>query len=406
MIVGVIRETSPGERRVALTPAALKPLHDCRAEVLIERGAGEPAGCADDAYAAAGARLVDRAEVFERADVLAQVQAPSAHRGDPAGDLEALRPGLIVIGCCEPLTAHEPVRRLAETGVQSFALELIPRITRAQSMDVLSSQATVSGYEASLLGAMHCMRLFPMLMTAAGTVPASRALIIGAGVAGLQAIATCRRLGAIVSAYDIRPAVKEQVESLGATFVELDLDPAGSEDKGGYARAMDDTFYQKQREALTAAVGASDVVITTAAVPGRKSPVLVTEEMVKGMRRGSVIIDLAAERGGNCELTEADQTVETGGVTILGPTNLPSAAPFTSSGLYAKNVVTFLRHLLNDEHELAPDLEDEIVQATRLTANGEIVQARVREIFGLSSAAPVGADEASASNEEPEGSDA
>jgi len=318
------------------------------------------------------------------------VRSLGANPQHGAADLDDLRTnrGMSVIGLSEPMTDRDPIEKIAGTGATLFALELIPRITRAQSMDVLSSQATVAGYKAVLLAANALPKMLPMMMTAAGTIAAARVLVIGAGVAGLQAIATSRRLGAIVSAYDIRPAVKEQVESLGAKFVELEIEAAGAEDKGGYAKAMDEEFYRKQQELLAKTVAESDIVITTAAVPGKKSPVLVTTSMVEGMNPGSVIVDLAAERGGNCELTRADEPVVEHGVQIFGPTNLPATAPFHASQMFSKNVTTLVEHLYKDG---APELDfaDEITSGTLLAREGEIVHTRVREVFGLApTAAP------------------
>ena len=383
MIVGVLKETLPGERRVALVPGVVGSLTAADLEVLVERDAGLSAGFPDEAYRDKGSRIAaDRAEVLRTADVLVQVRTLGANPEAGQADLEHLRDGQAVIGFAEPLGDAWPTRAMAERGLSLFAMELMPRIARAQSMDALSSQAMIQGYKAVLLAASHLPRMFPMMMTAAGTVVAAHALVIGAGVAGLQAIATARRLGAVVSAYDIRPVVKEQVESLGAKFLEMGLETKGSEDKGGYAKAMDDEFYRRQRELMAGAVAGHDVVITTAAVPGKKSPVLVTADMVEHMRPGSVIVDLAAEHGGNCELTRPDETVEASGVTILGPTNLPATVPFHASQMYAKNVTSFLLHLVK-EGQLVVNLEDEITEQTLLTRAGEIVHRRVRELLGI-----------------------
>jgi NAD(P) transhydrogenase subunit alpha len=383
MIVGVVKETLPGERRVALVPGVLPALTKAGLEVLIEAGAGDAAGFTDGGYREKGATIADsRGEVFQKADVVAQVRTLGANPEAGQGDLEHVRDGQVIIGFADPLKDAWPAQALAERGVVLLAMELMPRITRAQSMDVLSSQATIQGYKAVLLGADHLPRMFPMMMTAAGTISPAHVFVIGAGVAGLQAIATARRLGALVSAYDIRPVVKEQCESLGARFLELELETGGSEDKGGYAKAMDEEFYRKQQELMGGAVAEHDVVITTAAVPGKKSPILVTADHVQHMRPGSVIVDLAAEHGGNCELTQPDETVEVHGVKILGPTNLPATVPFHASQMYAKNVVTFLLHLVKEE-ELQIDLEDEITEGTLLTRDGKIVNRRVREILKL-----------------------
>jgi NAD(P) transhydrogenase subunit alpha len=372
MQIGVPAEVFPGERRVALVPASLAALKKAGFEVEIERGAGERAGFPDAAYAEKGARTVGRDEAFA-AGVVLQVRA---------GDVALMRPGQVVIGMADPLSSPEMARDLAARGVTAFALELIPRITRAQSMDVLSSMATIGGYKAVLLAANTLPRMFPLLTTAAGTITPAHVFVVGVGVAGLQAIATARKLGAVVEAYDVRPAVKEQVQSVGTKFVELPLETAQAEDKGGYAKAQDEAFYQRQREMMARVVAANDVVITTAVVPGRKAPVLVTAEMVRGMAPGSVIVDLAAERGGNCELTRADETVVEHGVTILGPTNLPSTVPYHASQMYAKNITTFLLHLVKDG-AIKLDAADEITRDTLIAQNGDVVHPRVRAALGL-----------------------
>ena len=340
MKVAVLKETFPGERRVALVPAAIAPLIKSGLEIAVESGAGAAAGFSDDAYRAAGAAIVSRDEAFA-ADCLLTVRTGGACGAGWCADRDRLRPGVVLIGMCDPLSAPEACREAADRGATLFSLELVPRITRAQSMDVLSSQANIAGYRAVLLAANTLPRILPMMTTAAGTLTPAKALVLGAGVAGLQAIATAKRLGAQVSAYDVRPAVKEQVQSLGAKFVELPLETGASETAGGYAKAMGEEFYAKQRELLGKVVADSDVVICTALIPGQKAPVLVTAEMVARMRPGSVIVDMAAERGGNCEGSRPDETVVIGGVTILGPTNLPAEAPAHTSQLYAKNVATF-----------------------------------------------------------------
>ncbi|MHC4065398.1 MAG: Re/Si-specific NAD(P)(+) transhydrogenase subunit alpha [Planctomycetota bacterium] len=387
MIVGVCKETFPGERRVALNPDVVPSLAKKGLEVLIEAGAGFQAGFTDAVYEAKEARIgADRSEVFSAAAVLLQVRSLGANPEAGQADLELLRKDQTVVGLSDPLGAPAAAKELADRGVTAFSMELIPRITRAQSMDVLSSMATIAGYKAALLAAAHLPRMFPMSMTAAGTIAPARVFVIGAGVAGLQAIASSKRLGAVVNGYDVRPAVKEQVESLGAKFVEMDLETGEAEDKDGYAKELGEDFYHKQRELMTRVVAQNDVVITTAAVPGKKSPVLVTAEMVKGMAPGSVIVDLAAERGGNCELTRADDTVTEHGVTILGPTNLPSTVPYHASQMYAKNISTFLLHLVQDE-ELNIDTDDEITRETLVSRNGEVVHQRVRELLGLKPAA-------------------
>src|SRR4051794_11263506 len=381
LTVGVVSESAPGERRVAIVPASLGVLNKTGVQFLMEAGAGGPAGFPDSEYIEKGVRLASRAEVFQAADVLLQVRAPGANPESGESDLALLRQGQAAIGFGEPLTAFDAARALADKGVTFLAMELMPRITRAQSMDALSSMATIAGYKAVLIAADALPRMFPMLMTAAGTVAPARVLVIGAGVAGLQAIATARRLGAVVSGYDIRAAVKEQIESLGARFVVLNIENAAAEDKGGYAKAMDETFYRRQREALGDVLAEQNVVIPAAAVPGRKAPILITREMAARMAAGSVIIDIAAERGGNCELTRPGETVEQNGVRILGPVNLPSTIPYHASQMYGKNIATFLKLLIKDGH-LALNLEDEIVRETLVTRDGEVVHPRVRETLG------------------------
>ncbi len=381
LTVGVLTESAPDERRVAMVPGALGVLNKTGVEFLMQSGAGARAGFPDKEYADKGVRLASRDEVFSAAEVLLQVRSPGANPEAGEGDLRQMRQGQTVIGFGEPLTSIDAARGLASRGVTVLSMELMPRITRAQSMDALSSMATIAGYKAVLIAADALPRMFPMLMTAAGTVAPAKVLIIGAGVAGLQAIATARRLGAVVSGYDIRAAVKEQIESLGARFVVLEIEQAAAEDKGGYAKAMGEEFYRKQREALGAVLAGQDVVITTAAVPGKKAPILVTKEMVARMAPGSVIVDIAAERGGNCELTQAGEVVDTGGVRIHGPVNLPSSIPYHASQMYAKNIATFLKHLIKDG-KIALNREDEIVRETLVTHGGEIVHSRVLEASG------------------------
>ena len=380
MIIGIPKESFPGERRVALTPEAVASLAKEGAEIVIESGAGEAAGYPDPLYEERGAQCAGRADLFGRADVILQVRTLGANPGEGRADLELLRQGQVLVGTAEPLTALDQLQELAGKGATLFAMELMPRITRAQSMDVLSSMATVAGYRAVLMAAQALPRMFPLMMTAAGTLTPARVLVIGAGVAGLQAIATARRLGAVVQAYDVRPAVKEQVESLGARFVELDLDTGDSEDAGGYAKAQGEEFYQRQREELGKVVAENDVVVSTAAIPGRPSPLLITAEAVAAMAPGSVVVDLAAERGGNCALTRADETVVEGGVQILGPLNLPATAPYHASQMYAHNISTFLKHLIG-EGELQFDLEDEITRETLVLRDGEVVHARIAELL-------------------------
>jgi NAD(P) transhydrogenase subunit alpha len=392
MIVGVVKETFPGERRVALTPRMLPLLSKKDLEVVVEAGAGHPAGFLDPAYTERGARIVaSRDEVFAAADVICQVRCLGANPQAGRADLDLMRAGQVIIGHAEPLTDAAPAQAMAEKGVVLFGMELMPRITRAQSMDVLSSQAVIAGYKAVLMAADYLPRMFAMMMTAAGTVAAAHVFVIGAGVAGLQAIATARRLGGVVQAYDIRPAVKEEVKSLGAKFVELELGAEDAQDKGGYARAMDEEFYRKQRELMTTVVAESHAVITTAAVPGKKAPVLITADMVKGMPSGSVVVDLAAERGGNCELSRADEVVQEGDVTILGPTNLPSTVPYHASQMYAKNIQTFIYELLDDENKLDFNLDNEVIKETMITRDGQVVNDRVRAMLGAPTPEPAGA---------------
>jgi NAD(P) transhydrogenase subunit alpha len=379
MIVGVPKETFPGERRVALVPAVLPTLAKAKWEVLVESGAGDAAFYPDAAYVEKGARIAaSRAEVFATADAVFQVLGHGANDKTGRADLPLLRRDQVLVAFLRPLGSPESVKEIAATCATAFAVELMPRITRAQNMDALSSMSTVAGFKAVLLAASTLPRMFPMLTTAAGTIPPARVLVVGAGVAGLQAIATARRLGAVVSGYDVRPAVKEQVQSLGAKFVELPLETAGAEDAAGYARAQDEAFYRRQRELMARVVAESDVVITTAVVPGKKAPVLITAEMVHGMAPGSVIVDLAAERSGNCELTRPDETVVAHGVTIIGPVNLASSVPFHASQMYARNLTAFFLHLLKDA-KLEVNLEDEITRETLVTRGGEVVHPRVRE---------------------------
>ncbi len=384
MNIGVARETFPGERRVALVPDSLTILTKQGHTVALETNAGAASGYPDEDYRAKGADIVsDRRALFDGADAILQVRGLGANPDLGRADLELMRKDQLIIAMLDPLSEPDSVKVLAEKGVIAFAMELMPRITRAQSMDVLSSMATVAGYKAVLLAANAAPRLFPMLMTAAGTIKPAIVLVVGAGVAGLQAIATARRLGAVVHGYDVRPAVKEQIESLGAKFVEMDLDTGAAEDKGGYAKEMGDDFIRKQRELMTKVVAQCHIVITTAAIPGRKSPVIVTADMVKGMMPGSVIIDLAAERGGNCELTRCDETVEVHGVTIMGPSNLSSTVPFHASQMYARNLTTFLKEITKDGAlALDPD-GNEVHSGTLLTRGGEVVSPRLREILDM-----------------------
>jgi len=388
VIVGVPKESFPGERRVALVPSVVPNLNKVGLEVAIEQGAGREAGYPDAAYTEKGVKILpDRAAVFQAADIITQVLCYGSNDRTGRADLALMRRDQVLIGFLRPLGSRAVVEEIASKGVTSFAVEMMPRTTRAQSMDALSSMATACGYKAVLIAADTLPKFFPMLTTAAGTITPSRVLIIGVGVAGLQAIATARRLGAVVSAYDLRPVVKEQVQSLGARFVELAIEAQEAQDARGYARAQDETFYAKQRELLGRVVAESDVVITTAVVPGKKAPVLVTAEMVRGMAPGSVIVDLAAERGGNCELTRAGETIVDGGITVIGQINLASTVPYHASSLYARNVTAFLLHLVKDG-KLNLKLEDEITRDTLLTRGGEIVNGRVREFFSLPALTP------------------
>jgi NAD(P) transhydrogenase subunit alpha len=388
LIIGVPKEIYPGERRVALVPAVLPTLTKAGFEVHIQAGAGVEAGYPDSAYTEKGAKIIlDRAAVFAAADIIVQVLCYGSNDKTGEQDLPLFRRNQILVGFLRPFGTAEVVQQIAKTGVTAFSVELMPRSTRAQSMDALSSMATVSGYKSVLLAADSHRRIFPMLTTAAGTVTPARVLVIGVGVAGLQALATARRLGAVISAYDVRPAVKEQVQSLGGRFVELAIEAKDAQDARGYARAQDEDFYRRQRELLGKTVQESDVVITTAVIPGKKAPVLVTEEMVKGMALGSVLVDLAAERGGNCDITEAGQTVVKHGVTIIGPINLASGVPYHASMMYARNITAFLTYIIK-EQKLNLNLSDQIVGDTLLTHGGEIVQGRVREFLTLPALAP------------------
>lgn len=383
MIVGVVKESFPGERRVALIPAVIPNLAKASLEVTVETGAGWQAGYPDEAFAEKGAKIApDRASVFATADIVVQVLCYGSNDKTGRADIPLLRRGQVLIGFLRPLGSRQTVEEIAGTGALAFAVEMMPRSTRAQSMDALSSMATVCGYKAVLIAANTLPRLFPMMTTAAGTITPGRVLVIGAGVAGLQAIATAKRLGAVVSGYDLRPAAKEQVQSLGARFVELPIEAKDAQDAGGYAKAQDEAFYARQRELLGRVVSESDVVITTAVVPGKKAPILVTKEMVQGMAPGSVIVDLAAERGGNCELTRAEETIVVKGVTIVGEINLASTVPYHASQMYARNLVAFLL-LLAKGGKLNLNMQDDIIRDTLLTQNGELVNARVREFWNL-----------------------
>lgn len=381
MIVGVPSETCTDERRVALIPAGVASLSKIGCTVQIETGAGEEAGFPDQAFEEAGATVVqDRGLLFEKADVIVQIRGGGANPEKGKEDIALLHEGQLMVGFLEPLSAFDEIKAIAERKVIACAMELIPRTSRAQSMDALSSQANIGGYKAALLAAERLPKMFPMMMTAAGTITAAHIFVVGVGVAGLQAIATCKRLGAVIQAYDVRPAVKEQVQSVGAQFLELELETKESEGSGGYAQAMDEAFYEKQREMMVRVVAENDVVITTAAIPGKRAPILVTEEMVKGMKPGSIVIDLAAERGGNCELTEPGKTVVKHGVSIIGELNLPSTVPHHASQMYSNNVVNFLKLMIKDG-QLNTEVEDDIVQGATVVRNGEIVHGMLKEIM-------------------------
>jgi NAD(P) transhydrogenase subunit alpha len=390
MLIGVLKETYTGERRVALVPASVPLLAKKGFSVIIEPDAGLAAGYTNEQYTERGASIASsREDVLGKAEILAYVRALGANPDNGLADLSSYRKGQIIVGATEPLSAFDELQQLAKTGATVFALELIPRITRAQTMDIISSMATVAGYKAVLMAANELPSMFPLLMTAAGTVKPAKVFIVGVGVAGLQAISTARRLGAVVQAYDVRPAVKEQVHSLGAKFVELDLKTEGAEDARGYSKEMDEEFLSKQREMMGHVVAESDVVITTAAVPGKKAPILVTEDMVKKMRPGSLVVDLAAERGGNCDVTRPGESVDVGRARVLGPLNVPASVPHHASQMYSQNVTTFLLHVFGKEDK-KPDMEDQITKDTMIIRGGEIISGRVRELMGLTPPAPEG----------------
>jgi H+-translocating NAD(P) transhydrogenase subunit alpha len=390
VIVGVPKESYPGERRVALVPVVLPNLAKAGIEVVVESGAGEPAGYPDAAYAEKGAKIAaDRAAVFGSADIVTQVLCYGSNDSTGQADLPLMRRGQTLIGFLRPFGSAEVIQQIARAGVTTFSVELMPRTTRAQSMDALSSMGTICGYKAVLLAAETSLRIFPMMTTAAGTITPARVFVIGAGVAGLQAISTARRLGAVASAYDMRPAAKEQVQSLGGRFIELPIEAKNAQDARGYGTAQDENFYARQRELLGRVVAESDVVITAAVIPGKKSPVLITADMVKTMAPGSVIVDLAAERGGNCELTRTGETVKEYGVSIIGAINLASSVPYHASQMYARNLTTFLTYMVKDgKLELNP--QDEIIRETMVTNAGEVVNARVREFFKMPALATAG----------------
>jgi len=369
MIIGVPKESFPGERRVALVPDLVPNLAKAGLEVVVQAGAGVAAGFLDSAYTGKGARV--EAEVFDKADILLKVQPPTA---DESGKLKE---GSTLIGFLQPYSNALGIKALAARKVTAFSMELMPRIARAQPMDALSAMSTIAGYKAVLIAASRLPKFFPLLMTAAGTITPAHVFIIGAGVAGLQAIGTARRLGAVVEAFDTRPAVKEQVESLGARFVDLGLETNDAQDRSGYATAQSEGFYTQQQQRMAKSLSSADVVITTALVPGQRAPVLITEQMVQGMRPGSVIVDLAAEQGGNCALTQPEEEVVRHGVVIIGPTNLPSTVPFHASQMYARTVTNFLTHLLKDGR-IHLDLDDELTRGPLVTHRGEVLHEVVR----------------------------
>ena len=384
MIIGIPSEIKSAEQRVAMSPVNVQSLTDKGIKVLFQTNAGSAAGYPDAEYAAVGATIsTDRAEIFAQADIILQVQSFGSNNDNSGADLASLRSGQLVIGMMDPLASPQAAQAVAEKGATAIALELVPRISRAQSMDVLSSMATLAGYKAVLMGASAAPRIFPMLMTAAGTLQPARVLIMGVGVAGLQACATAKRLGAVVEAYDVRPAAREQIISVGAKPVELDLDTGESEGAGGYAKEQGEDFLRRQRELMTEVVAQQDVIITTAAIPGAKSPILVTEDMVKAMKPGSVIVDLAAERGGNCDLTEQGKTVVAHGVTILGPENVPSELAYHASQMYGKNMQTLLELILDDDGNLNLDFNDEIVAGTVVAHQGDVPHPHMRKLLGL-----------------------
>lgn len=386
MRVGVVAEVAERERRVALTPDSVARLVTRGNSVVVEAGCGARSGHPDSAYVESGAEVVSREEVLGSSDILVQVRVTGTHP-TPDGIRETLDHSSVLIGNADPLWMVDNAQSLAATGATVLALELVPRITRAQSMDVLSSQATVAGYEAVLLAATRSLSMFPMLMTAAGTVPPTRVFVLGAGVAGLQAIATAKRLGAVVDAYDVRPAAAEQIRSVGARAVELELDTGNSEDSGGYAKAQTEDDSAREQRLLTPVIAEADIVITTAAIPGAASPELITAAMVDAMKPGSIIIDLAAERGGNCSLTVADTEVEHGGVIILGPTDLPSRSPRTASRMLSNNVNTLLDHLIVDG-DLVVDPDDEITSSMLVSRDGSVCHPRVLETLGTRASDP------------------
>ena len=385
MIIGITRELVAGENRVSLCPDNVQSLVDKGLELWVEQNAGAQAGFSDDDYISVGAKVVpDRDELFAKSDVILQVQSFGSNTENADDDLKRLKAKQLVIGMMDPLAQPQAAQQVAGTGATAIALEMVPRISRAQSMDVLSSMATLAGYRSVLLGAEAAPRILPMLMTAAGTLQPARVLIMGVGVAGLQACATAKRLGAVVEAYDVRPAAREQIISVGATPVELDLPTESSEGAGGYAKKQSEEFLRMQREQMTEVVARQDIIITTAAIPGAKSPILVTEDMLKAMKTGSVLVDLAAERGGNCESTQMGKTVVAHGVTIVGPENLASDVAFHASQMYGNNIQTLLELIL-EEGQINLDFEDEIVAGTVIAHGGEVPHPYMRKLLDLPS---------------------
>lgn len=384
MIIGITKELAKREKRVALCPENIKPFTDEGIEVWVQSEAGNAAGFLDSDFESAGAKIItDRAQLFQVADIILQVQSFGCNTDNYQQDLNMLRPDQLVIGMMDPLASPQAAQEVAKTGATAIALELVPRISRAQSMDVLSSMATLAGYRSVLLGAEAAPRILPMLMTAAGTLQPARVLIMGVGVAGLQACATAKRLGAVVEAYDVRPAAREQIISVGAKPVELDLKTESSEGAGGYAKEQSEDFLRRQRELMTEVVARQDIIITTAAVPGAKSPILITEDMVKAMKPGSVIVDLAAERGGNCDLTQQGETVVVHDVTILGPENVPSGLAYHASQMFGKNIQTLLELILEDG-AINLNFDDEIIAGTVVSHKGDVPHPHMRKLLGLS----------------------
>lgn len=385
MIIGITRELVAGENRVSLCPDNVQSLVDKGLELWVEHNAGAQAGFSDDDYISVGAKVVsDRDELFAKSDVILQVQSFGSNTQNAEDDLKRLKAKQLVIGMMDPLAQPQAAQQVAGTGATAIALEMVPRISRAQSMDVLSSMATLAGYRSVLLGAEAAPRILPMLMTAAGTLQPARVLIMGVGVAGLQACATAKRLGAVVEAYDVRPAAREQIISVGATPVELDLPTESTEGAGGYAKKQSEEFLRMQREQMTEVVARQDIIITTAAIPGAKSPILVTEDMLKAMKTGSVVVDLAAERGGNCESTQMGKTVVAHGVTIVGPENLASDVAYHASQMYGNNIQTLLELILK-EGQINLDFEDEIVAGTVIAHAGEVPHPYMRKLLDLPS---------------------